>query len=80
MLPVRTLLRDRLDSVAALADFDGPVLVIRAGRDAVIPPERTDALLAALPDARVVELAAAGHNDIDLDPAYIAAIAAFLSQ
>lgn len=80
MLPVRTLLRDRFDSVAALAGFTGPVLVIRAGRDAVIPPERTDALLAALPDARVVELADAGHNDIDLDPAYIEAIAGFLSR
>ena len=80
MLPVRTLLRDRFDSVAALADFDGPVLVIRAGRDAVIPPARTDALLAALPDARVAELGDAGHNDIDLDPAYTEAIAGFLSR
>ncbi len=80
MLPVRTLLRDRFDSAAALADFDGPVLVIRAGRDAVIPPARTDALLAALPDARVAELGDAGHNDIDLDPAYTEAIAGFLSR
>jgi fermentation-respiration switch protein FrsA (DUF1100 family) len=79
MWPVRWLLRDRFDSVAALRDYPGPVLVIRAGRDAVIPPARTDALVAALPAARVVELAGAGHNDIDLDPAYISAIADFLS-
>jgi pimeloyl-ACP methyl ester carboxylesterase len=78
--PVRWLLRDRFDSVAALRDYPGPVLVIRAGRDAVIPIDRTDALVAALPGARVVDLAGAGHNDIDLDPAYIAAIADFLSR
>jgi pimeloyl-ACP methyl ester carboxylesterase len=80
VLPVRWLLRERYDSVQALRDYPGPVLVIRAGRDRVIPAARTDALVATLPRAQTVELVAAGHNDIDLDPAYLAAITAFLPQ
>jgi pimeloyl-ACP methyl ester carboxylesterase len=78
-LPVRWLLRDHYDSVSHLAGYRGPLLVVRAGRDRVIPPASTDRLLASLPDdVLVVNLASSDHNDIDADPRYLAALADFL--
>ena len=44
-LPVDWLLQDRYDAGRHLADFTGPLLVIRAGNDRVVPPARTDALV-----------------------------------
>ena len=67
-LPVRWLLRDHYDSVGHLAGYRGPLLVVRAGRDRVIPPASTDRLIASLPDdVLVVNLASSDHNDIDAD-------------
>ena len=43
-LPVALLLRDRYPSDQRLAQYRGPVLVLRAGRDTLVLPERTDAL------------------------------------
>ena len=37
---VKLLLRDRYDTVANLQDFKGPVALVVAGADTVIPPER----------------------------------------
>lgn len=37
--PVRLLLRDRYDNVSALREYDGPVAVLLAGGDEVIPVE-----------------------------------------
>lgn len=65
-LPVRWLLRDRYESARYLARYRGPMLVIRAGRDEVVPPASTDRLLASLPQRpRVVLLPAADHNMLD---------------
>ena len=47
-LPVSLLLEDRFDSAAHLKNYRGPILVLRAGRDQVVAPERTDALLEGL--------------------------------
>ena len=52
-LPVSLLLEDRFDSAAHLQNYRGPILVLRAGRDQVVEPERTDALLAGLKDKTV---------------------------
>ena len=79
-LPVRWLLRDRYDSIASLAPYAGPVLIVRAGRDRVIPPANTDRLAAALPRAEVIDLPQAGHDRIDDFPAYGETIARFLAR
>ncbi|WP_208543258.1 alpha/beta hydrolase [Marilutibacter alkalisoli] len=79
-LPVRLLARDRYDSATRLTAFEGPVLVIQAGRDRVIPASSTRRLIDALPAARseVVMVPEAGHNDIDMYPSYGEALAAFM--
>lgn len=78
-LPVRWLVRDRFDSVHALRDYRGTVLILRAGRDAVVPPANTDRLQAALADrAQVIDFPQAGHDDVSLDARYWPAIAAYL--
>lgn len=77
-LPVRWLARDRYESSRHLAEYTGPVLVIRAGRDQVIPAANTDRLIAALAKPpQVVNLPDADHNSIDASPAYGEALAAF---
>lgn len=43
-LPVRWLLRDRYPSDTRLAQYQGAVLVLRAGLDTLVLPARTDAL------------------------------------
>ena len=64
-----------------LAGFDGAVLVVRAGRDAVIPSARTQALIEALPrPPQVLELADAGHDDVRDWPAYAATMSAFMEN
>lgn len=78
-LPVRWLATDRYDSVANLAAYGGPVLVVRAGRDEVIPAVNTERLVASLrKPPRVIVLPRASHNDLGRDPVYGEALAAFL--
>lgn len=77
--PVRWLLRDRYDSASALRAYRGPLLILRAGRDRVVPPSSTQRLLEALPQPpTLVTLAQAGHDDISADPRYAQALQAFL--
>jgi uncharacterized protein len=78
-LPVRLLLRDRWDSASVAPGLRARVLVIRAGRDVVVRPERTDRLLEVLPDdTSVVDLPGAEHASLHEDPAYWPAIVDFL--
>ena len=78
-LPVRWLIRDRYDSARHLAGYRGPVLVIRAGRDTVVPPASTQRLVKALPPMTpVVVLAGAEHNTLDAYPGYREALVGFL--
>lgn len=80
-LPVRHLIADGWDSAAVARDVAADILVLRAGRDEIVRPARTDALLAVLPPStQVVELPDADHNDLSEDPAYWPAIQAFLSR
>lgn len=77
-LPVRPLLREHYSPAADLARFKGRLLILRAGRDTVIPPRHTDALLASVPGAPLVAaFPEAGHNDIQLQPGYGDALAGF---
>jgi pimeloyl-ACP methyl ester carboxylesterase len=79
-LPVRWLATDRYDSVANLAAYDKPVLVVRAGRDEVIPAANTARLIASLRQPQIVELADAGHNDLNAYPGYGRALSAFMRR
>ena len=65
-LPVHWLMQERYPVTEYLARYTGPVLVVRAGRDEVIPPVNTDRLLATLPrSTQVLDLPSSGHN-VDL--------------
>ncbi len=78
-LPVRLLMRDRYESAAALPGYAGPVLVLRAGADTVVPAVHADRLVASRPQhTQVLDFPQAGHNDIHLDPGYGDAISRFL--
>jgi pimeloyl-ACP methyl ester carboxylesterase len=78
-LPVRHLIRDRWDSAAVAHELRSRVLVVRAGRDAVVRPPRTDRLLEVLPDdTAVLDLPDAEHGTLHEDPAYWPAIEDFL--
>lgn len=63
-LPTSWLLRDRYDSVANLAAFDRPVLVVVAERDRIVPARFGRALHDALGTRRQLRvIAGADHND-----------------
>jgi len=79
--PVNLLLKDRYESVAKLPRYDGRLLVLRAGRDAVVPPPHTDRLLASFQgQAQVVDFPHASHDDVSSDAAYWPAIRDFLQR
>jgi uncharacterized protein len=70
-VPVRLLLRHELEPARDLAGVDTPVAIIAGGRDELVPAARTRALRAAL--ARLVfdrTIAAAGHNDMYVQPVF----------
>lgn len=79
VFPVRLLMRDRYQSTDYLPRYAGPLLVLRGGRDEVIPPANTDRLLATLTHKpQVVDFLRADHNDISQDPAYAEALRNFM--
>lgn len=79
IFPVRWLLKDPFDSVAALREFRQPLLIVHGGRDEVVPEANTRALIASLPAApTVLRIAAADHDDIALHPEFGPALANFL--
>jgi pimeloyl-ACP methyl ester carboxylesterase len=80
-LPVRHLIADRWDSAAIARDVAAEILVLRAGRDELVRPARTDALLAVLPPSTtVVDLPDADHNNLSDEPTYWSAIQEFLAD
>lgn len=72
--PVGLLLRHRMDVAEAVAASQAPVALIAAGRDSIVPPERTEPLRRAtgtlLLDRTIAE---AGHNDVYGRPEFAAA-------
>lgn len=64
-LPVGLLLRDRFDNAAALQDYRGPVVVVTAGSDEIIPAAEGRRLYQALatPAKQAHEIPGAWHND-----------------
>jgi len=68
-LPVRRLLRERYDNVAALRRYDGPVAVLIAGRDEVVTARLGKELVESYdgPVRRWVQEEST-HNALDLSP------------
>jgi alpha-beta hydrolase superfamily lysophospholipase len=65
-LPVKLLMRNQWNNTAALADFHGPVAVVLAGEDDVIPIAEGQRLYdSACSPKRLWTIAGAGHNTID---------------
>jgi uncharacterized protein len=56
------LVATRLDTLRALADYRGPLLILHGERDMVIPVSHARAMAAAYPRARLV-IQNCGHND-----------------
>jgi uncharacterized protein len=78
-LPVRSLLKDRYDSARHLQRYAGPILVIRADGDQIIPATNTDRLIAALREPpQVVTVPGSDHNSLSDHPAYAEALIDFL--
>jgi len=72
-LPVGLFLRDRFDSTGNLRAYGGPVAVIGAERDEVVPLRHAQALYDGLRTRKKMwTVSAAGHNDWSLrvDPAW----------
>jgi pimeloyl-ACP methyl ester carboxylesterase len=80
-LPVPWLMKDRFKSTTYLRRYTGPTLVIRAGKDEVIPAANTDRLIAALPNPpQVVNILEGTHNTLNEFPAYGEALSSFLGS
>lgn len=78
-LPVRWLARDRFDSLALAAQVEEQVLLVIAEQDRIIPPRHAEQLAAALPQApQVLRLPRADHANVQVFPAYEAALTGFL--
>ena len=67
------------DTPRALAEFDGPVLILGAGRDRVLEVALSRKLAEALPDATYLELPEATHYSAGFDPRARAAISEMLA-
>jgi fermentation-respiration switch protein FrsA (DUF1100 family) len=80
-LPVALLMRHPFDSLAHAKRLAVPALVLFGTRDDIVAPEQSERLAAAWggPVERV-RLEGFGHNDLSLNPAYDAAIKAFLHR
>jgi 3-oxoadipate enol-lactonase len=73
-------LRDRPDSTPLLAEIGVPTLVVVGEEDEVTPAKESEAMQAALPDARLERIAQAGHlSCIENPQAFNAALGSFLS-
>jgi pimeloyl-ACP methyl ester carboxylesterase len=56
-----TAMRDRPDSTGFLSDIAVPTLVVVGSQDALTPPGDSERMSAAIPGARLVTVAGAGH-------------------
>jgi fermentation-respiration switch protein FrsA (DUF1100 family) len=79
-LPVRMVMRNRLDSLSKIADYRGPLVHCHGDVDEIIPFEMGRRLFTAANEPkRFVALPGVGHND-PLPEAWDAAIDAFLER
>lgn len=79
-IPVKMLMRNRLDSLSKIANYHGPLLICHGATDEIIPYELGRRLFAAANEPKqFVDLRRVGHND-PLPPAWDAAVSAFLDR
>lgn len=72
------LVLDRFDNVRAVADFEGPVLVMHGVGDDVIPYDHAESLARARAGLEVVQIAC-GHNDCEAAwPEIVSSLTTFL--
>jgi len=64
------LLRYPLDSAVLARGIKGPILLYHGDRDELIPHRHSERLAAALPNAKLVTIPGANHNDIHTFDAY----------
>lgn len=64
-LPVKLVLTDKYDSIGNLQSFKGPIAVVGAERDEILPIQHARNLYAHLPEGRkrMWVIRGAGHND-----------------
>ena len=69
VFPVRWILKDRFDSKQALKDYSGPVAILLAGRDSVVPARFGQQLFESYrgPKRKWMQ-PKADHNTLDLSP------------
>lgn len=81
-VPVKLLLKDRLDAARYAGEVSAPVHVIVAAEDGIVPRARTDALINAfVPTQLKVDIVErATHNNIDGFEDYRAALISSLSK
>ncbi len=73
-------MRERPDATPLLAGISVPTLVLVGDEDVLTPPRESRALAAAIPGARLVEIAGAGHVSCwDRPDAFAAALSEFLA-
>jgi pimeloyl-ACP methyl ester carboxylesterase len=74
-LPVRLLLRHRMEAAATLLGLDVPVALITADNDTIVPKERSAPFREAATNLRAdFTIDAVGHNDIYDSPKFIIAL------
>jgi pimeloyl-ACP methyl ester carboxylesterase len=72
---------ERMDMTSMLHQIDCPTLVLVGRNDAISTPAEMRSIAEAIPDARLVEISAAGHMSPMENPAEVnAAIGAFLAD
>lgn len=80
IFPVSFLLKDKFDAAARLNEIRAPVLILVAEKDGIIPRERTNAVIDAMPanqvTVRIIEHAT--HNDIQNSASYTDALISFI--
>jgi pimeloyl-ACP methyl ester carboxylesterase len=70
---------ERPDSRSLLPGLTLPVLVVVGDEDVLTPPAESEAMAAALPNATLVRIAAAGHlSNLEQPQAFVASVEDFL--
>ncbi len=79
MFPIDLIATERYESSRYIATYHGPILVMRAGRDEIVPQDSTDRLLAAMRVKPVVKsYPQAGHNTISFEEDYAPSLSGFM--
>jgi 3-oxoadipate enol-lactonase len=81
LVATQETIRDRADSRPTLGTIDAPVLVLVGEEDRMTPPDDSEAMVAALPQARLSRVKGAGHLAAVERPGEVAAlIRGFLAE